>query len=48
MEKKVRLSQILKRNEHTAEGSEVLWDYSLSHFIRPNVEQGRIQEDTDL
>lgn len=40
----VHISQILKRNEITPEGSSVLWDYALQHFIRPNVEKGRIKE----
>ncbi|MCQ4635896.1 HD domain-containing protein [Anaerovorax odorimutans] len=43
-EGKVRLSQILRRNGRTAEGSEKLWDYSLNNFILPNVEKGRIKE----
>ncbi len=44
-ERGVRLSQILERNKNTPDGSEVLWDYSLNNFIRPNVEKGRIIED---
>lgn len=44
-ENEVRLSQILNRNKNTAEGSKVLWDYSYNHFIRPNVEKGKIEED---
>lgn len=44
-EKGVHLSQILERNKNTAEGSKVLWDYSYHHFIRPNVEKGKIQGD---
>lgn len=44
-EKGVHLSQILDRNKNTAEGSKVLWDYSYNHFIRPNVEKGKIQDD---
>lgn len=41
-ENKIRLSQILKRNEITPEGSEKLWDYSLNNFIMPNVEGNKI------
>lgn len=37
-----KLSQILNRNKTTSEGSEVLWDYSLNQFIRPNLEKGHI------
>lgn len=44
-ERKIRLSQILERNKHTAEGSGILWDYSRNHFIAPNVEKGKIQKD---
>jgi putative hydrolase of HD superfamily len=39
----VKLEQILRRNERTAEGSGVLWEYAYEHFIRPNLEAGRIQ-----
>ena len=41
----VRLSQILRRNKNTADGSAVLWDYAYRHFIEPNVEKGRIIAD---
>ena len=44
-ERGVRLSRILERNKNTPDGSEVLWDYSLNNFIRPNVEKGRIIDD---
>ena len=44
-ERGVKLSQILKRNERTKEGSQVLWDYSFENFIKPNVEAGRIKEE---
>ncbi len=43
VKKGVRLGQILKRNEHTAEGSEILWDYAQENFLIPNVEKGRIK-----
>lgn len=42
-ERGVRLSQILGRNAHTAEGSKDLWDYAYKNFIMPNVMQGRIK-----
>lgn len=44
-EHSVRLSQIMKRNERTAEGSAVLWDYARENFIMPNLEAGRIIDD---
>lgn len=44
-EHQVQLSRILKRNEKTAEGSDVLWEYALQNFVRPNVEKGTIIND---
>ena len=38
----MKLSQILKRNERTAEGSKELWEYSRKNFIEPNLNKGRI------
>lgn len=46
-ERGVKLSQILGRNAHTAEGSETLWEYSLHNFIEPNVENGHIVDDRE-
>lgn len=39
----VTLSQILQRNERTAEGSETLWEYAREQFIEPNLKRGSIQ-----
>lgn len=39
----VKLSQILHRNERTADGSKTLWEYAREQFIEPNLEQGKIQ-----
>ena len=47
-EHQVKLSQILKRNERTAKGSEELWDYSRKNFIEPNLKKGRIIADREL
>lgn len=47
-EHQVKLSQILKRNERTAEGSEALWSYAKKEFIKPNLKSGKIYKDTDL
>ena len=41
----VHLSQILKRNECTKDGSEKLWDYAFNKMIKPNVESGKIKND---
>ncbi|MGN1118913.1 MAG: HD domain-containing protein [Oscillospiraceae bacterium] len=47
-ENAVRLSQILGRNKHTAQGSEQLWDYAKNRIIKPNIEKGNIIPDADL
>ena len=44
VENDVHLDKILKRNERTHEGSEVLWRYMYEHFILPNVEKRRIKK----
>lgn len=44
-EHQVHLNQILKRNENTAKGSEMLWDYSYNKLIWPNVQKGNIKPD---
>lgn len=46
-EHQVKLSQVLKRNQRTAEGSRELWEYSKKHFIMPNTEDGAIQQDCE-
>jgi len=45
-EHRVRLTQILKRNAHTAEGSKELWEYMKQRFIIPNIKKGNIEDDT--
>ena len=47
LEKNVKLSSILKRNENTHLGSEALWAYSRDNFIMPNVSSGKITDDTE-
>ena len=37
----------MKRNKHTEEGSTVLWQYGLEHFVTPHVKQGNIQNDME-
>lgn len=46
-EHNVSLSQILRRNEQTPNGSETLWDYALNKLILPNVDKGNIIDDTE-
>ncbi len=43
----VRLSQVLKRNERTPQGSRALWDYALSHLVLPNVAAGHLIDDVN-
>lgn len=33
----IKLSQVMKRNERSKTGSQVLWDYALDHFIVPHI-----------
>lgn len=46
-ENQVKISQILKRNERTALGSEKLWDY-MKGILQRNMEEGHIVEDQKL
>lgn len=39
----VCLSQVLRRNQRTADGSEALWQYARERFVEPNLERGRIR-----
>ncbi len=45
VEHHVTEDQILERNQHTAEGSRILWDYSLHQWIEPHVRAGHIASD---
>lgn len=40
-----RLSEVLRRNARTAEGSKPLWNYAEEHFIRPQIEKGHLKDD---
>ena len=42
----VRVSQILKRNEKTPEGSKALWNYA-EDLIEKNVALGKIKDDRE-
>lgn len=44
-EHQVHLAQIMGRNAHTAEGSEVLWNYAYENFIQPHLDNGHIIKD---
>ncbi len=41
-----RLTQLLNRNSNTADGSQVLWDYTYENIIKPNIVSGNITDDT--
>ena len=41
----VKLSQILRRNEKTAEGSEILWEYARDRWLMPHVAAGHVIDD---
>lgn len=43
-----RLSEVLKRNSATDEGSIRLWEYAKDNFIRPQIDKGHLEKDTDL
>ena len=40
----IRVSQVLKRNERTAEGSARLWEYAAG-LIEKNAELGNLEDD---
>lgn len=44
----VLLSQILKRNIPTPEGSQVLWEYGKENFLKPNVDGVKIKGDCNF
>ena len=44
---KIKLSQVLKRNEPTKYGSETLWNFQYNQLIRPNVDKGYIIDDVN-
>lgn len=43
LEHGIHLSQVLSRNQKTADGSAALWEYARERFIQPNVEAGRLR-----
>lgn len=45
LEHQVTLSQILRRQEKTAEGSEKLWEYARTNILEKNVKAGVIRQD---
>lgn len=47
-EHSTRLSQILKRQKNTKDGSKVLWEYEKETFLKPAVENGMVIKDTEF
>lgn len=43
----IKLSQVLKRNQTTQNGSDKLWDYQYNYLIKPNVDSNKIIDDMD-
>ena len=46
-ERGITLSQIMKRNAHTADGSQDLWDYAYENFFKKNLDAGNIIDDSE-
>ena len=44
-ERGISMSQIMKRNAHTAKGSQKLWDYAFENFFQKNIDAGNIRDD---
>ena len=42
-----RLSEVLKRNEKSAEGSQTLWEFAKEHFIQPEIDAGNLTDDCE-
>ncbi len=47
VEHSIKVSQVLRRNQRSGEGSEILWNYARDHFIKPHVEAGQLINDAD-
>ena len=42
-----KLSEVLARNEKSAEGSQTLWDFARANFIQPEIDAGNLIDDTE-
>lgn len=42
-EHEVSIEQIMKRNERTGEGSDILWEYAKKNWLQPNMKKGKIK-----
>lgn len=41
-----KLSEVLRRNARSAEGSKVLWEYARENFIQEEIDRGNLKDDT--
>lgn len=48
LEHDIAISQVLKRNAISADGSEVLWNYAKEKFLKPAVEDGQLKGDVPI
>ena len=42
-----KLSEVLRRNEKSSLGSEILWDFAYGNFIRPEIDAGNLIDDVN-
>lgn len=45
VENGIALSQVIKRNEHTMDGSQTIWEYAYENFIKPSVDNGHLKNE---
>lgn len=48
LEHGIAVSQVLRRNNISGAGSEVLWNYAKENFLRPAVEDGQLKGDVNF
>ena len=41
-----KLSEVLRRNARSAEGSKILWEYARENFIQEEIDRGNLKDDT--
>lgn len=46
-ERGIRVSQVLKRNQITPEGSQTLWEYAFENLILPSLKTGALKDDRE-
>lgn len=43
----VKASMVYGRNQETSKGSRLMWEYADDNFIKPNIENGKLENDID-